>query len=62
MAGDWSFMIMCSPEESKAAAIEDEIAELWSRAIDDAGVFSSTAHRVPTLAALTRLLASRSKR
>jgi hypothetical protein len=47
-------MIMCPTEESKAAAIDDEIAELWSRAIDDAGVFSSTAHRVPTLAALER--------
>jgi hypothetical protein len=46
--------IMCPPEESKAAAIDNEITELWSRAFDDTGAFSSTAHRVPTLAALER--------
>ena len=45
---------MRRPEESKTAAGCDELAELMRRAIDASGVFSSTAHREPTLAAHKR--------
>lgn len=43
---------MRRPKESKTAIIEDEAAELMRRAIEEGGVFSSTAHRDPILSLL----------
>jgi hypothetical protein len=47
-------MIMSYPEESKTGAVEDELAELLSHALDVTGEFAATALRQPTLAALRR--------